>query len=456
MPEINSEILYKAIKKLCEKANTILPKDEYMALKNLYKNEDNELAKNALSQVLQNVKIAKDNNRPLCQDTGFVTVFLEIGQDVKIVGDNINDVINKAVGDAYCEYYYRKSLVSDVTDKRINTENNTSVLIHTDFVCGDKITITVSVKGGGCENISAVKMLTPAQGIKGIKDFVFQTIKNAGAKPCPPIRIGLGIGSNFEGAAILSKKALLKPLSETDLPELAKELYEEINSLGIGAMGFGGKSTCFGVNIMEKPCHIASLPVAISVSCHSSRHATAEIVENEIFYADEQYDVEDIIGINNAVEEIFVDEIEKIKSLQKGRQILLSGKIYTARDAAHKKLMELLKADLPLPIEIKNSIIFYAGPCPANTNEVIGPIGPTTSSRMDIYTPELYKLGLLATIGKGERSKEVYEVMQQTSGKYFVVTGGVASLLKSCVKSSEIIAYPELGAEAIYELNVEK
>jgi len=229
----------------------------------------------------------------------------------------------------------------------------------------------------------------------------------------------------------------------------------------------GGNSTCFGVNILQKPCHIASLPVAISVSCHSSRHATAVIpADFPVYtsvsvpkkgypYVEDDYEYFKFENITTGYPVIHTDEIEKIRSLKSGEQILLSGKIYTARDAAHKKIAELLNNNKKLPFDLNNSIIFYAGPCPANENEIIGPIGPTTSSRMDVYTPDLYKNGLLATIGKGGRSELVNETIKQTNGKYFTITGGIASLLKDCIKSAKIIAYPELGAEAVYELTVE-
>ncbi len=453
---INSTIIYNTIKKLCLIANTKLPREEYFALKSLYENETNEKAKNVLAQILQNAKIAFEENRPLCQDTGFVTVFAEVGQEVKIQGENFEKVINNAVADAYKEYFLRKSLVQDPAYERINTKDNTPVLIHTRIVEGDKIDLTLSVKGGGCENISTFKMLTPTQGEIAITDFVIETIKNAGSKPCPPIRVGIGIGSNFEGAAFLSKKALLSSLENSQYPKLAIEIKNKINELEIGAMGLGGDSTCFGVNILHEPCHIASLPVAISISCHSSRHASASIEENEIIFKDEHYEFQEVEENIGKVHKIHTSEVEKIKKLKRTRMIELSGKIYVARDAVHQKFKELIQNDKELPIDLKNAIIFYAGPCPANENEIIGPIGPTTSARMDEITPYLYFCkGLLATIGKGYRSEDVYVAMKSVHARYFTITGGVASLLKKCVKSAKIIAYEELGAEALYELEVE-
>ncbi|MCR4881172.1 MAG: fumarate hydratase [bacterium] len=453
---IKSELIYKTIKNLVLLANTRLPKEDYTALSEFYQKEKNPSSKIAMSQILQNAKIAYDEKRPLCQDTGFVTVFINMGQNISVVGGNLEKTINRAVADAYTEFSLRKSIVDDSLFKRKNTKNNTPVLIHTDIVEGSEMEIIVSTKGGGCENISAGKMLTLAHGIEGVKDFILDTVKNAGSKPCPPIKVGIGIGSNFEGSAILSKKALFTDKkSKGEYKKLEAELLKEINKLKIGAMGLGGKSTCFGVKILSAPCHIASLPVAISISCHSSRHASATISGNNVVYKKEDYEFFVPPKTESNVIKINANDTEKIRNLPVGANIELSGKIYTARDAAHKRFDELLMNGKELPFELKDAIIFYAGPCPAAKGEAIGPIGPTTSARMDKFTPLMYKNGMLASIGKGERSQDVIAFIRAFKGKYFTMTGGVASLMKSCVKSAKVIAYPELGAEAVYELEVE-
>ncbi len=454
MSVIHTNLIYDTVKNLALLANTVLPVYDYDKLCKLYDNEENELAKSALSQILDNVKIACCDKRPLCQDTGFVTIFLEIGQNVHLEGELVNIVINNAIADAYNEYFLRKSIVESPI-KRINTENNTPALIHTQIVAGDNISIYLVPKGGGCENVSAFKMLMPADGLEGVKKFVLETVKSASSKPCPPIKVGIGIGSNFEGSAILSKKALLIEKSVPDFENFENDLCNEINKLNIGVMGLGGNSTCFDVKILQDACHIASLPVSVSVSCHSSRHAKAIISEDKVEILPAEYKFKNIEQIaSDKIFKVNSNDIETIKSLKVGTDFLLSGKIYTARDAAHKKMVDLLNSGCDLPFEIKNSIIFYAGPCPANNNEVIGPVGPTTSARMDEFTPLLYDNGLLATIGKGNRSSEVDKSIRQNGGKYFTITGGVASLLKKCVKSSRVVAYPELGAEAIFELEV--
>ena len=455
MTEVSSEVIYNTVKKLVLLANTRLPKDDYDALTELYKNEKILSAKIALSQILKNAKIAFDEQRPLCQDTGFVTVFLETGQDFSVKGDLVS-TIEKAVADAYVEFSLRKSIVADPLFKRQNTQNNAPALVHTEIVKGNNLKIILSVKGGGCENISAGKMLTLAHGLDGVKNFILETVQNAGSKPCPPVKVGIGIGSNFEGAAILSKKALLTAeKSKGDYKKLEAELLKEINKMKIGAMGLGGKSTCFGVKILNAPCHIASLPVAVSISCHSSRHASAVISENGVIFEKNDYESFVPDEQKNEIIKINSSEVEKIKKLPVGANIELSGKIYTARDAAHKRFDELLMKGEKLPFDINDAIIFYAGPCPASEGEAIGPIGPTTSARMDKFTPLMYKNGMLASIGKGERAQDVIAFIRAYGGKYFTMTGGVASLMKSCVKSAKVIAYPELGAEAVYELEVE-
>lgn len=457
MLEISSDKIFNAIKKLVVIANTHLPKDEYNKLYKLYHSETNNNSKKILTQILENAKLAYDESRPLCQDTGFVTVFLKLGQNVNITGDNLHNVINNAVEEAYKEFFYRKSIVNDPVFKRDNTKTNTPVLTHIELTSHDEIEIILSIKGGGCENISASRMLKPADRTTGIKDFVVQTIKEADSKPCPPIKVGIGIGSNFEGAAILSKKALLlngiNP--NKDYQKLEKELLESINNLKIGAMGEGGLSTCFDVKIIDAPCHIASLPVCVSISCHSSRHAKVRISADGIRFDDEEYCFEKLQNENNEFINVNTSDVERIKSLNSGDFIKLSGKIFTARDAAHEKLEELIKHNKQLPFDINNAIIFYAGPCPKNEKEIIGPIGPTTSVRMDKYTKLFYGSGVLATIGKGQRSEFAINEIKKNNGKYFTATGGVASLLKRHVKKAEVIAFDDLGPEAVYELEVE-
>lgn len=463
---INTNLIYKAIKELSLLANLHLSKDVYEAIYDAYTQEKNVRAKNILHQILLNAKLANDFKRPLCQDTGLVVVFLEIGQDVILEGDLLDVSINKAVSESYQENYFRKSLVNHPCSKRENTKDNTPAVIHSQIVSGNEIKISISIKGGGSENMSALKMLKPLDGEEGIIDFVIETVKNAAVNACPPIRLGIGIGGSMEQAAILAKKALLEKITSLeelksksdDISQLSAQILEKVNKLEIGPMGTGGSFTCYGVNALSFPSHIASLPVAININCHSSRHASCVISENDIKYNtnDFEYDFADILETKSEIKEVKLDDISALQSLKKGNEVYLTGTVYTARDAAHKKLVEMIKNKQPLPFDLKNQTIFYAGPCPAQPNEIIGPTGPTSSTRMTKFAPVLYENGILSTIGKGEVTPEVVDSIKKNKGLYFSATGGIAVLLASKIKKSEIIAFPELGPEAIYKLKLDK
>jgi fumarate hydratase class I len=445
MIKISTSKIKEAIKALCQKSATSLDRKTYALLSEAYNKETNQDSKEIIEQILQNAFISNKNQRPICQDTGQVIVFLEIGQDVHITDGNLTKAINEAVAESYTENYFRKSVNTSIS--RENTTNNTPAIIHTEIVDGEEIKITACLKGGGSENMSQSAMLYPAQGKEGILNFILNTVKKASLKSCPPMVIGVGIGGNLEKSAINSKKALTQYRENT---ELEKEFLAEVNKLNIGASGKGGNATAIDLKIIEEPCHIASLPVSVSLNCHASRHSSA-IIGGTITYDFEKYEIKEI-NVDGHKKEVKADDIETIKKLKTGEKILLTGKIYTARDAAHKRLL----SENQKPFEIKNAIIFYAGPCPAAPNEIIGPIGPTTSTRMDDYTEELLQEGLLATIGKGERREEIIKAHQKHGAIYFTATGGVASLLAQSVKSCKLIAYEDLGPEAIYELYVEK
>lgn len=502
--EISSEKITESVYNLCKQANIYIPKDVYASLYDSYMNEKSPRAKNVLWQILENIRLASDTGRPLCQDTGMVVVFVEIGQNTFISGKLIDEAINSGVENAYNDYYFRKSIVKDPIFSRINTGTNTPAVTHIKIVPGNSIKLTVAVKGCGSENMSAAKMLKPAAGVQGIIDFAVETVKNAGANPCPPIRLGIGVGGTMDYATLLSKKALLEPIKSekvlqqmcyasmqvsktlnssfndtipssittetvsTDIDmwqpqvladkitKLELEILRKVNKLNIGASGLGGDTTAFGVNILQAPTHIAALPVAININCHASRHASAVIVDNDIKYNFDNYQYEFVKFSESGDFDINVDttDVEKIRSLKAGQRVLLSGYIYTARDAAHKKLLDCINLGEDFPIDIKDKIIYYVGPCPSSPNEIIGPAGPTTSGRMDKYTPVLLERDLLGMIGKGERSEQVRESIKENKAIYFAATGGAACLLQQKILESEVVAYPELGAEAIYKLKI--
>ncbi|MCX6349149.1 MAG: fumarate hydratase [Candidatus Aureabacteria bacterium] len=280
MREIDASEITAAVKRLCQEANYYLPEDVGQALEEAVGAEESPTGKEILRQCLENARIAREEKVPLCQDTGFTVVFLEIGQGVRITGGDLREAVNLGVREGYTEGYLRKSIVADPL-RRKNTGDNTPAMIHIEIVHGDRLTITVAPKGGGSENMSAMKMLTPADGEAGVQDFVVEWVKKAGANPCPPVVAGVGIGGTFEGVALLAKKALLRPLGSSHpdpfYARLEKELKEKINNLGVGPQGLGGRITCLGVHIKTYPCHIASLPVAVNLNCHVARHKSITI-----------------------------------------------------------------------------------------------------------------------------------------------------------------------------------
>ncbi len=469
MSEIKSSQITEAVSYLCKKAACFLPEDVYMGIKDIHSRETCEIARNFLEEIMINSHLACKARRPMCQDTGIVTVFAEVGQDANIIGDDLELAINKGIERAYQEFYLRKSIINDPVFERINTGTNIPAVIHTKITPGSSIKISVLPKGSGSENMSAVKMLKPSEGIEGIIDFVVETVKNAGPNSCPPLYVGVGIGGTLEYAAMLAKKALMKEIIPiTDLEILAKtdktkelelKILNEIQKTGVGTEGFGGKYTAFAVSLETHPCHMASLPVAVNLNCHAARHAQIIIDENT--------DIPELIGpdfeippLKNHTNYFSYKKLtlplknEDIDSLKAGDRVLLTGEIFTARDAAHKKLVQAIKNEDKLPFDLENQTIYYVGPCPAACGEVIGPAGPTTSGRMDAYTPALLDLGLKGTIGKGRRSPEVIESINQNKAVYFVATGGAACLISEKIMSAEVFAYPELGAEAIYRLRV--
>ncbi|NLC76269.1 MAG: fumarate hydratase [Clostridia bacterium] len=280
MKEITYEQVVETVSELCMSANYYLGEDVIQSLKEGIAKEKSETGVKVLEQLVENAAIASANQVPMCQDTGVAVVFLEVGQEVHITGGDLYQAVNEGVAKGYVEGYLRKSMVNDPLIRK-NTNDNTPAVIHTKIVPGDNLTITVAPKGGGSENMSAIKMLPPSAGRQGVIDFVLETVKNAGPNPCPPIVVGVGIGGNFEKAALLAKEALLRPVGSVnpneELAELEKELLESINKLGIGPQGFGGVVTALDVHVNTFPCHIASLPVAVNINCHAARHKTKTI-----------------------------------------------------------------------------------------------------------------------------------------------------------------------------------
>lgn len=482
---VDSQVIEKAVYNLCIEANTVLPDDVFIKILDAYNSEKNLEAKQALGLILKNAQMAYEKKMPLCQDTGQVLVFIK--GSGKCIPDNIVEIINKSVEKAYEENFFRKSVVKNAIFGRENTKTNTPCIIYTEITDKDELEIELLIKGGGSENVSTLSMLSPTASEDEIAEFVVSVIEKAQAKACPPYFIGIGIGGTMEYAGILSKKALLLEENiDKNHKNLAEKIKNAVNDLGIGAAGLGGASTALDVKILTDFTHIACMPVAVTINCHSSRHAKCKIKENGEWQMEKRRQDAWMRGCiansfhsstplhflssKNNYTKVHASDVQALKELNEGQNILLSGEIYTARDMAHKRLVEMIEKGEKLPFDIKNKIIFYAGPCPAgkchsvksqlNTpqaeeNEcVIGSIGPTTSARMDKFAPILYEKGILATIGKGERSEEVKITLKQVGGLYFTVIGGIACYLAGKFIKKELVAFKDLGTEAVYKFEV--
>lgn len=437
------KILKKVIYELCVQANTVLPDCIVEKLVTAYEKETSDEAKQALGLILTNAKMAQEKKMPLCQDTGQVLVFIK-GRDIP---SNINEIVNNAVAKAYEENFFRKSVVKNAVFERTNTKTNTPCIIYIE-VTDSNLEIEVLLKGAGCENVSFMEMLSPTATEDEIVDFIVSKIKKAGSKGCPPYFLGVGIGGTIDYAGLLSKKALLleKNLDENH-ERLAKKIQDGVNKLNIGVAGLGGNSTALDVKILTDFTHIASMPIAVTVNCHSSRHAKWGVSEKGSLIKNIKLNFDNFVKVE-------ASDIQKLKSLKEGQNVLLSGEIYVARDMAHKRLVEMLEKGETLPFDLKDKIIFYAGPCPSCEGCAVNSIGPTTASRMDKFAPILYENGVLATIGKGERSDEVKEAIREYNGLYFTMIGGIACYLSEKVLKKEVIAFEDLGTEALCKLEV--
>ena len=446
--------------------------DFILAMKRALEVERSTAAKDAILQILTNSKLAAYGNRPICQDTGIVTVFIKQGMDLRWDSDKtIEEMVNQGVRNAYLDKGnpLRASIVKNPISERINTKDNSPAVVHVSLVPGSDLDISIAAKGAGSENKAVLGMLNPSD---NIVDFILGEIPKMGAGWCPPGVLGIGIGGTADKAMVMAKESLFETI---DIQELKKrgpsnkieslrvELYEKINLLGIGAQGLGGLTTVLDVKIKDYPTHAASLPVAIIPNCAANRHIHFKMSGDgpvklkppnlEVWPKAEWSPKETSTRVN-------LDTLQK-KDLGKfklGQSLLLTGKILTARDAAHKKLKELADNNQPLPdgLDLKNRFIYYVGPVDPVGNEVVGPAGPTTSSRMDKYSSLMLEdYEIIGMIGKAERGKEALESIKKNKAIYLIAVGGSAYLISQAIKSSKLIAFPELGMEAIYEFEVE-
>ncbi len=435
-----------------------------------YERETSQSAKNAIAQILINSKMCALGKRPICQDTGIVNVFVEVGMSVEWDSElSLEDMINEGVRRAYNEpdNRLRASIVSDPLFGRKNTQDNTPAVIHTKIVKGSKLDITVAAKGGGSENKSKFTVLNPDD---SLTDWVLKTVPKMGAGWCPPGMIGIGVGGTAEKAMLMAKSSLMEPIDINEIKDksnpskiekLRIDLFNKINALGIGAQGLGGLTTVLDVKINDYPTHAASLPVAMIPNCASTRHihfsldgsGVAELPKVDLsLYPDLEMDVTKYtkVDLNNLTQ-------SQMDDWNIGDTLLLSGTIITGRDAAHKRLKTMIESGEGLPegVNFDNKFIYYVGPVDAVRDEVIGPAGPTTASRMDKFTDlMLENTGILGMIGKAERGQATVESIKKHKASYLIAVGGAAYLISKSIKKAKVVAFEEMGMEAIYEMEV--
>ena len=440
------------------------------AMVSAYERETSQSAKNAIEQILINSKMCALGKRPICQDTGIVNVFVEVGMNVEWDAElSLEDMINEGVRRAYNEpdNSLRASIVSDPLFSRKNTQDNTPAVIHTKLVKGDKLDITVAAKGGWSENKSKFTVLNPDD---NLTDWVLRTIPTMGAGWCPPGMIGIGVGGTAEKAMLMAKASLMESIdindikakkNPNDVEKLRIDLFDKINELGIGAQGLGGLTTVLDVKINDYPTHAASLPVAMIPNCASTRHVhfsidgsgIAELPEIDLsLYPDLEMDVSKYKKVD--LDSLTQSEMEEWNI---GDTLLLSGTIITGRDAAHNRLKSMIENGEGLPdgVNFENKFIYYVGPVDAVRDEVIGPAGPTTATRMDKFTDlMLENTELLGMIGKAERGEATVESIKKHKASYLIAVGGAAYLISKSIKKAKVVAFEEMGMEAIYEMVV--
>ena len=446
------------------------PVDFIKAVDEAYQKEQNPAAKDAMAQILINSRMCAEGHRPICQDTGIVTVFLKVGMNIQWDADmSVTDMVNEGVRRAYNlpDNVLRASILADPDGARSNTKDNTPAVIHYEIVPGDEVEVHVAAKGGGSEAKSKFAMLNPSD---SVVDWVLKMVPTMGAGWCPPGMLGIGIGGTAEKAMMLAKEALLDPIDIHDLQkkgaenraeELRLELHEKVNKLGIGAQGLGGLTTVLDVKVKDYPSHAANKAIALIPNCAATRHAhftldgsgPAALKPPSL---EEWPEVTREVGGN--VKRVNLDTVtaDEIKTWKPGDTLLLNGKMLTGRDAAHKKMVDMLAKGETLPVDLKGRFIYYVGPVDPVRDEVVGPAGPTTATRMDKFTRTmLAETGLMGMIGKSERGDTAIEAIKEFEAVYLMATGGAAYLVAQAIKKAEVVAFPELGMEAIYEFTVE-
>jgi len=445
--------------------------DFIAAMGRAYEHETSPAARDAIAQILTNSRMCAEGHRPICQDTGIVVAFVKVGMGARWDSARpLEEMINEGVRRAYQlpENRLRASIVGDPAGKRGNTRDNTPAVVHVELVAGDGVDVTVAAKGGGSENKSMFEMLNPSD---SVADWVLERVPEMGAGWCPPGMLGIGIGGSAEKALLLAKESLMEPIDmpelrargpKSRLEELRIEIFDRVNALGIGAQGLGGLTTVLDVKIRDYPTHAASLPVAVIPNCAATRHVH--------FHLDgtgpARLDPPDLgawpkvaWAPEASVRRVSLDGLSRatVASWKPGERLLLSGRFLTGRDAAHKRICALLDSGQPLPdgLSFKDRVIYYVGPVDPVGDEVVGPAGPTTANRMDRFTETmLAKGGLLAMVGKAERGPEAIEAIRRHRSAYLIAVGGAAYLVSKAIRASRVVAFAELGMEAVYEFEV--
>jgi len=468
MVTIREEDLIESVADALQYISYFHPMDYIRALGEAYEVEAGPAAKDAIAQILTNSRMCAEGHRPICQDTGIVNVFIEWGQDCRLESDkSLQDVVDEGVRRAYLnpENKLRASILADPAFTRRNTRDNTPCVLRVEMVKGSKVSVDVAAKGGGSENKSKFKMMNPSD---NIVDWVLEMIPQMGAGWCPPGMLGIGIGGTAEHCVYLAKKALMEPIDmaqlktrgpQNDIEKLRIEIFDKVNALGVGAQGLGGLSTILDVKIMDAPCHAAGKPVAMIPNCAATRHAHFTLDGSgpsflETPNLDEWPKVE--WAPDSAAKRVNLDALtpEEVQSWKAGDRLLLNGHMLTGRDAAHKRIQDMLAKGEELPVDFRGRAIYYVGPVDPIFGEVVGPAGPTTATRMDKFTDTMLELGLLAMIGKAERGQGAVDCIAKHKVAYLMAVGGAAYLVARAIKEARVVGFEDLGMEAIYEFNV--
>jgi fumarate hydratase class I len=468
MATIRQEDVIESVANALQYISYYHPVDYITSLAKAYEAEESPAAKDAIAQILVNSRMCAEGHRPICQDTGIVTVFLKIGMDVRWDAQmTVDEMVNEGVRRAYLhpDNKLRASILADPAGARKNTTDNTPAVIHVQMVRGGNVDVTVAAKGGGSEAKSKFVMLNPSD---SVIDWVLKTVPTMGAGWCPPGMLGIGIGGTAEKAMIMAKESLMDPIDIQDviargpqnkIEEMRIELYRKVNELGIGAQGLGGLTTVLDVKIQDYPTHAANLPVAMIPNCAATRHAHFVLDGSGPVALDPPslndwpkltYDV-------SSARRVHLDTVtrEEVATWKPGEVLLLNGKLLTGRDAAHKRMTDMLNRGESLPVDFTNRFIYYVGPVDPVGNEVVGPAGPTTATRMDKFTRQmLEQTGLLGMVGKAERGAAAIEAIRDNRAVYLMAVGGAAYLVSKAIKASRVLAFEDLGMEAIYEFEV--